>query len=826
MSRIKLPLSRCKCRPLFVRADRKLFGGYRIVPKPCRPEGADLTKEPGICMFNYECAAREGEVVGACMDGFLFGACCRLPPGQTVELPDADLLLDNAATFPPENPNSIVATSKRPDYAESSSLSELLHDPQLHVSAHPDADTVLITDVDRPALVTSRPTPTTTLRPELSTFSYVQSNSVDEQSSTPKYHPEEKSTVPVTPMHYSTASKWATAFRPRPTPPHEYNDGLVLVPTITKRPEGGPDSESISHIISMLNDTSGGLVDPGPEPEPEIISLSNSSPPGLSTWVAVNGKPSSSTSLKPDTIYNQFPTSYTTLRPGFSTGSTNSHHVVGPSYDVITTQQGTSRPAPTVIVLGPFSSDGTTTAISSTKRPSIITSSNKVSTTASTLVTKWPSTTKPSTGFIVTKRPSSTISTLITKQPSFIKVTSRPTTQYSEHTTPQLSFRPTLSLTHFTTQAGTTPAHFTEQSFPGTTSFTSRPTFSSTQVTSRPGTSTIYMTNHAGITDRPTSGTTLVSNQPWTTTSLDYPETTLGADYLANFPPVRNPSFNMTQHERPPVVLPPNPEDLFNVDDIPTPLFVEDDKLDNKLQTFVDKIVLSLGGNFQDLEEVLNSGQNVTTTRVTTTRRPLTTKRPTQTTPTRKPTATSSTPVRRPSTPSTTQTQTPRPQTTRPSQTTRPRPLPNTRPSSERPSQTTRPSTRPTLTFRPIAQSSRPTQTPRPKPTTIRPSQNSKPSPQRPSTLRPSSQGPSRPFTTYRPVNTVKVTTKRSTTTSSTTQLLQQDETTPTKTTTTEEPTTLMDYTLTTSSEDVTTSSSPIDYKHGEWLEVWNAVHV
>lgn len=32
-------------------------------------------------MFNHECAQRNGEVVGACMDGFLFGACCQLPPG-------------------------------------------------------------------------------------------------------------------------------------------------------------------------------------------------------------------------------------------------------------------------------------------------------------------------------------------------------------------------------------------------------------------------------------------------------------------------------------------------------------------------------------------------------------------------------------------------------------------------------------------------------------------------------------------------------------------------------------------------------------------------
>lgn len=59
----------------------KRFGGYRIVPKTC----TDLTsngKSKGVCMFNYECTQRDGQVVGSCMDGFLFGACCKLPPGS------------------------------------------------------------------------------------------------------------------------------------------------------------------------------------------------------------------------------------------------------------------------------------------------------------------------------------------------------------------------------------------------------------------------------------------------------------------------------------------------------------------------------------------------------------------------------------------------------------------------------------------------------------------------------------------------------------------------------------------------------------------------
>ncbi|XP_015183529.1 PREDICTED: mucin-5AC-like isoform X2 [Polistes dominula] len=63
---------------------RRLFGGYRIVPKVCQPTIPTRTKskEPAICMFNYECTRRNGKVVGACMDGFLFGACCQLPPSK------------------------------------------------------------------------------------------------------------------------------------------------------------------------------------------------------------------------------------------------------------------------------------------------------------------------------------------------------------------------------------------------------------------------------------------------------------------------------------------------------------------------------------------------------------------------------------------------------------------------------------------------------------------------------------------------------------------------------------------------------------------------
>lgn len=54
--------------------ERKLFGGYRITPKFCKPSKIlpntdPRSQGPTICMFNHECSQRQGEVVGACMDG-------------------------------------------------------------------------------------------------------------------------------------------------------------------------------------------------------------------------------------------------------------------------------------------------------------------------------------------------------------------------------------------------------------------------------------------------------------------------------------------------------------------------------------------------------------------------------------------------------------------------------------------------------------------------------------------------------------------------------------------------------------------------------------
>ncbi len=45
--------------------------GFSIAPNSCRVAG-----ERGTCMFVWECLKTDGQHLGMCMDGFMFGSCC------------------------------------------------------------------------------------------------------------------------------------------------------------------------------------------------------------------------------------------------------------------------------------------------------------------------------------------------------------------------------------------------------------------------------------------------------------------------------------------------------------------------------------------------------------------------------------------------------------------------------------------------------------------------------------------------------------------------------------------------------------------------------
>ena len=58
-----------------------------------------INDEPGTCMFNSECFKRKGIVLGACRDGFLFGACCAINPNaSSVVLDDMEEEEDTAGS--------------------------------------------------------------------------------------------------------------------------------------------------------------------------------------------------------------------------------------------------------------------------------------------------------------------------------------------------------------------------------------------------------------------------------------------------------------------------------------------------------------------------------------------------------------------------------------------------------------------------------------------------------------------------------------------------------------------------------------------------------
>ncbi|KAF5274824.1 hypothetical protein FQR65_LT00407 [Abscondita terminalis] len=126
------------------RDGKKLFGGYRITPRFCKPTRKLLNDlgGPNICMFNHECTQRNGQVVGACMDGFLFGACCQLPSSEVGELIDSDLVVvgqpDNELGF------SKQTTVNRPV----TTTADYIHDGVSKITANLLSDQVLPTAQD------------------------------------------------------------------------------------------------------------------------------------------------------------------------------------------------------------------------------------------------------------------------------------------------------------------------------------------------------------------------------------------------------------------------------------------------------------------------------------------------------------------------------------------------------------------------------------------------------------------------------------------------------------------------------------------------------
>ncbi|XP_076302918.1 uncharacterized protein LOC143221331 [Lasioglossum baleicum] len=513
-------------------------------------------------------------------------------------------------------------------------------------------------------------------------------------------------------------------------------DELVEIPMITyDTPSGNKKDDivdkeelAINHIISILNNTKPGAGTTIQTPNSSInkwVSIDETSKPSL---VRISTKPPT---LEPTTAqsfpytfykpvqssnyynYETIPTdptyvSYSTSNSHSSKPSTQSTFADIPASNYSAKTTTTNPPAPTVIVLGPLDTEFTTETTQKTITRKPVTETVGPTTTAlkPTLGSVKPSpltTKKPSVSTTITHNISTVISNVATNNvvsTSFFSVnvkdgtTSKPTVNNNYSTEPVV--------------VETEPVQDSEKLS------TKRPTIWTTLSTwpfkpgfhLKPSTPPLIFSD-----DNLTPVNTIIFKDPSVATVMDFKATTAlphcdedtaAPDDLINFPPVRNPNLNISapisQQEKPTLVDTFNntgyPDiEIISENDIPTPTFIEDDVLNNKVDTFVNKIVQSLQGNFQDLKDVVYSRVNATSiVPSTVTKRPATT--------TRKPS-------RKPST------------TTKPSYAT-----------TKKPSTTKRPSNRPT-TLKPSvsekpARPSKPT-TLKPKPTTVSSATTKKP---------------------------------------------------------------------------------------------------
>ncbi|XP_054003076.1 serine protease filzig [Hylaeus anthracinus] len=494
-------------------------------------------------------------------------------------------------------------------------------------------------------------------------------------------------------------------------------DDLVRVPTITYDTPSGikkddqvdKEEVAINHIISILNDTKPGSGTTIQTPNSSInkwVSIDETSKPSLvrisSTKPPVPG-PTTAQSfpyifykpLQTSNYYNYetVPTettyaSYSTSNSHSSRPSTQSSFPSTNSYGY-STKTTTNPPAPTLIVLGlpetEFATENTPQK-TVTRKPSEPVRPTAGSARPGPLTTK-----KPSVSTTITHNISTVISNVATNNvvsTSFFSVnvkdgtTSKPTvnnkysteTIVAEENFQQITNSPEKVTTRRPTIWTTLAPWSDKPSFylkPSTSSFVF-PNENLTPV------NTVFV-------DRDPSFTTTSVFRP-TTPAPHCEDDTPAPDDLINFPPVRNPNLNLSaptsQQEKPTIIENFNntgyPDiEIVGEDDIPTPTFIEDDVLTNKVDTFVNKIVQSLQGNFQDLKDVVYNRVNTTSV--------------TPTSVTRRPTTTTKKPVRRPASTSKPSLST----TRRPATTKRPtnRPTPSKPLVTEKPGRPSKPTT-------------------------------------------------------------------------------------------------------------------------------------
>lgn len=560
-------------------------------------------------MFNHECLQREGQVVGACMDGFLFGACCELPKGVSV----GDFV--QFESVPVSHVNNDITTKrtvgglKKPSTSStfdiSSGVSQItasLLNPNILPTAE-DNQIFQLKDSEPFATtgVTHQNIPETVIANQDDNeidpifFKPTSFPALDIKKSTINPHtPLVSISISNAPLEYTTVSGFhRPIFRPKPAKPSGA-DKYVLVPTIThdiSKPNK-TEFEQVINIVEWLNSSSVGPLFPISTKRPALANISSpsSSYPSISTTIF--RRPESTTPKLPSTSYV-----FSSTTPPRRTEPTTTKRTIKTKPTKKTTVSFTYSLAPAK----------TTLAYSPEAFPT--------------------STRPPSTSYVYsstpTRRPPSTVGSPIT--PGYLQTPS---------SIP--SPAPTLIVLGPIPQE-TEPPEITPTTYEQVSPIVQKPTTTIPHRIQNP----IKPINHVTInnhivqniystSERP-SPTVLITPKPNILTSSKPVEDSEAVEVLAsgaaddlnNFPPDRNPNLNLSSLNN------------INENDITTPVFIEDEQLDKQVESFVNKIVQGLQEPFQGLREVVYNRNNATILKVGTT-----SVRPKQGTTTKKPVVT------------------------------------------------------------------------------------------------------------------------------------------------------------------------------------------
>lgn len=389
-------------------------------------------------------------------------------------------------------------------------------------------------------------------------------------------------------------------FRPKPQKPSNY----VLVPTIshTIKPNRTQEFDSIINIIQMLNESSTQLTRPSGT-SPTYSYTTNKKPTSYIYTAAPTAKPqvySSSHASSPTTII-RVPT--TTHRPTKPQRKPVANSSKKPSSTVVTRRPATKPPKKTTARPQPSTTTIYTSLIQDPAGNLYSSSSFRPghSTFASTPTAFIGSSKPPSTSYVfsptIPKRPTASSST-----PAYSPYPS-PSTYGSSSNYPSSTYAsppPTIIVL-----GGSSTTESTIPSRP--TPLSATPVKTSTTNNKRKPVTHVTINNHVthnvySSSERPPP-TVLITPKPSvssTTKPLRLPiteyyptavEVETSVNDLNNFPPVRNPNLNLSA--------------TVADDDITTPTFLEDEALNLKMESFVNKIVQSLQEPFYGLKDVV-----------------------------------------------------------------------------------------------------------------------------------------------------------------------------------------------------------------------------